>query len=136
MLSRSVARFMRWFFPIAALLLFAALVYADNPSTPSKEVPMIDGEVGPCSVDFTVTDAADKPVYDAKIRVHIEHGFLKIRKLDLEVGTNADGKARFQGLPHTGNLFFQASKGKLKGVASVSPENDCHAKHTIVLVEP
>jgi len=95
---------------------------------------VIDGEAGPCSVEFTVKTATGKPVYAANIRVHIEYGFLGMRKLDLQVGTNSDGQARFIGLPDDTSCFFRASKGILKGVASFNPEKNCHARHTIVLV--
>ena len=57
------------------------------------------GELGPCTADFTITHSADKPIYNAKIHVAIAYGFMSKRKTDLEVGTNADGKARFEGLP-------------------------------------
>ena len=40
-----------------------------------------------------VTDLSGKPLYNAKIHVQIRYGFLGLRKLDLETGTNADGKA-------------------------------------------
>ncbi len=43
---------------------------------------------------------AGAPVYNAKINVHIAYGFGSFHKLDLEVSTNADGKARFIGLPN------------------------------------
>src|SRR6266550_2496219 len=59
------------------------------------------------------TPAADAPVYAAKIKVHIAYGFMSAHKLDLEVGTNSDGKARFTGLPDhlKRGLFFEASEG-------------------------
>jgi len=105
---------------------------------PSHDVPVVSAGAGPCWVEFTVTGANSKPVYDAKIRVHIDHGFLGIRQTDLEVGTNAHGKARFEGLPVKvgGTLFFRASKGQLRGFASFNPEKNCHAKHAIFLHLP
>ena len=33
------------------------------------------GEAGPCSVEFTVTEAAGRRVYGAQITVHIQYGF-------------------------------------------------------------
>src|SRR6202163_2215453 len=89
------------------------------PSSDSKSVPVIDGGIGPCSADFTVTDAAGAPVYAAKIKVHIAYGFMYARKLDLEVGTNSDGNARFTGLPGRvkHGLFFKASEGDLTAEA-------------------
>src|ERR1017187_7415815 len=55
------------------------------PSPDPKSIPAVDGAIGPCSADFTVTDAAASPVYAAKIKVHIAYGFMNARKLDLEV---------------------------------------------------
>src|SRR5580698_9752358 len=78
---------------IAALSLHAA----DDPAADPHAVPVIDGSLGPCSVEFTVKTQAGAPVYNSKIRVHVAYGMF--HKLDLEVGTNTDGKARFNGLP-------------------------------------
>src|SRR5271170_2930600 len=95
-------------------MLFVSVMHAQNiPPVDPKTVPVIDGGIGPCSADFTVTDSGTTPVYDAKIRVHIAYGFMNLHKLDLEVGTNASGKARFTGLPDRTKrgLFFRASEG-------------------------
>jgi hypothetical protein len=84
---------------------------------------------------MTVTDGASKPVYAATIRVHISHGFLRMRKTDLEIGTNVDGKAKFAGLPQRSDnlLYFRASKGQQKGVAVHSTAKNCDAQQLIVL---
>ena len=99
------------------------------------DVPLIDAGAGPCTADMTVTDADGKPVYAATIRVHIAYGFMGVRKMDLEIGTNVDGKARFVGLPDKLNktLYFQASKGNSKGAAFDNPAKHCHSQHSIVL---
>jgi len=100
-----------------------------------KTVPVIDGGIGPCSADFTVTDAAGAPVYDAKVRVHIAYRFMSFHKLDLEVGTNAAGKARFTGLPDKTKqgLLFHASEGNREGSAFDDPTKTCKAELTVVL---
>ena len=106
------------------------------PQTPDpKAVPVLDGGIGPCSADLTITDEADKPVYAAKVKVHIAYGALNIRKLDLELGTNIDGKARFTGLPDRikHGIFFHASEGDRTGEAFDDPANTCKAQFTIVL---
>src|SRR5579863_8030548 len=96
-------------FTFCAILL-ATLSHA-SPVDP-KTIPVIDGGIGPCSADFTITDPSGTPVYAANIKVHIAYGFMYARKLDLEVGTNSDGKARFTGLPDRvkRGLFFEASE--------------------------
>ena len=100
-----------------------------------KSVPVIDGGIGPCSADFTITDAAGAPIYAATIRVHIAYRFLSAHKLDLEVGTNAAGKARFTGLPEKTKqgLFFHASEGTREGSAFDDPAKTCQANFTIAL---
>ena len=57
------------------------------------------------------------------------------RKLDLEVGTNADGKARFEGLPEKTKrgLSFQASHEDLEATAFVDPAKTCNAQLTLTL---
>jgi hypothetical protein len=120
----------------ALALFFVTSVQAQNASSADpKSVPVIDGAIGACSADFTITYAAGAPVYAASIRVHIAYGFLNAHKLDLEVGTNADGKARFIGLPEKlkQGLFFQASEGKREGSAFDDTGKTCKANFTIAL---
>jgi hypothetical protein len=76
-------------------------------------------------------------VYDARIRVHIAYRFLGAHRLELEVSTNSDGKARFKGLPKKirgGPVYFQASKNTADGTALFDPVKSCNAQpETIVL---
>ena len=118
------------------LTMFSISAPAQSPApVDPKSIPVIDGGIGPCSADFTVTDAAAAPVYAAKIKVHIAYGFLYLHKLDLEVGTNASGQARFTGLPDRTKqgLFFRASEGGREGSAFVDPAKTCKAELTIQL---
>jgi|SRR5579862_1583057 len=107
--------------------------YAQAPDP--KSVPVVDGNIGPCSVDFTVTDESGSPVYAAKIKVRIAYGFMYARKLDLEVGTNVDGKARFAGLPERvkRGLFFEASESDRTAEAFDDPATTCKNQFTVVL---
>lgn len=114
----------------------AIALCATAPQTPDPHsVPSVDGAVGPCSADFTITDTDNKPVYNAKVKVHIAYGFLRIRKLDLEVSTNADGKARFTGIPNRMKfpLLFQASEGDREAEVTDDPSATCQAKLTMTL---
>ena len=132
----------KWFY---CVLLSSGLVFAvslvalayQNPAAEAKKVPVIDAGIGSCSEEFTVNDPAGKPVYDAKIRVHIAYGFMNLRKLDLEQGTNIDGKARFIGLPNKVKqpLEFAASKDNLQGSAVYDPANHCKATDIIILAK-
>lgn len=123
-------------------LLFSLPVHVisqtgSNSGADPKAIPSIDGSIGPCSADFSVMDASGAPVYAAKISVHIVYGFMNVRKLDLELGTNADGKARFIGLPDRlkHGIYFHASEGERSGEAFDDPANTCKAEFTIKLVE-
>jgi hypothetical protein len=105
---------------------------------PSSDVPVTDGASGDCSIDFNVTDSEGKPVYAARIDVHLAYGFAGAHKLDMGVYTNAEGKARFTGIPlrvRKPPIEFRAKKDDLIGLATMDPLTDCHAKHDIVLAK-
>ena len=120
-------------------LIFLALALSALSQTTapddSKSIPVVDGGLGTCSADFTITDTAGAPVYAAKIKVHIAYGFMYARKLDLEVGTNSDGKARITGFPERvkHGLFFEASEGDRTAEAFVDPATTCKNQFTVVL---
>src|SRR2546427_11613968 len=90
-------------------LAMCATLLANN----SPEVPVVDGKIGSCQADFTVKDEAGKPLYNATIKVTLKYGLFNKRKMDLEIGTNSDGKARIIGL--TGSLrkplWFKVTRG-------------------------
>lgn len=117
-------------------LLLGAPALAQTPDP--KSVPVIDGGLGPCTAEFTITDTDNKPIYLAKIKVHIAYGFMQARKLDLEISTNVDGKARFTGLPDRvkKGLYFDASEGERTGNAFDDPSQTCQAKFSITLRKP
>lgn len=99
----------------------------------------MDGGAGPCSLELTVTDTDAKPVYAATIKVHIAYGFAGIRRLDLEAGTNVDGKVKFTGLPSRvkkAPLEFRATKDDLEGVATIDPSSECQATRTVSMAKP
>jgi len=119
------------------LVVLSSLALQAQTAAPvdPKTIPVIDGGIGPCSADFTVTDTAQAPVYAANIKVHIAYGFMYARKLDLEVGTNADGKARFTGLPDRvkHGLFFEASEGDRTAQVFDDPATTCKAQFIVAL---
>jgi hypothetical protein len=100
-----------------------------------KTITEIDAGLGPCSADFTVNDFSGSPIYNAKIRLHIAYGRLNLHKLDLEAGTNADGKARFIGLPDKSKegLFFRASAGAHETSVFDNPTQTCKKAFTVVV---
>ena len=117
-----------------ALLLTPAFAQTPDPHS----IPAVDAGIGQCTADFTITDTDNKPVYLAKIKVHIAYGFMSARKLDLEVSTNVDGKARFTGLPDRTKrgLFFDADEGERTGTAFDDPSKTCQAQFPITLRKP
>ena len=120
------------------LVLFFPIPLFSQTSAPDPHaVPSIDGAIGPCTADFTVVDSSGAPVYAAKIKVHIAYGFMNVRRLDVELGTNADGRARVTGLPDRikHGLYFHASEGDRMGEAFDDPANTCKAQFTITLVK-
>jgi hypothetical protein len=116
------------------------LLSAQNQPAPNPhEVPVMDGQAGPCSVSLTVTELNGAPVYDAKINVHIEYGFAGVRRLDLQAATNIDGKAQFKGLPKRVKgelLYFKASKGTLQGSITYDPEKACGGENDSIVLAP
>ena len=120
---------------LASALLFLLPFSAQNTQDPHS-VAVVDGALGPGSADFTVNDAAGKPVYNAKVSVRVAYG--RFHKLDLEVGTNIDGKARFTGLPTNPRrgLFFEATEGERTGNAFLNPSVTCKAQFTVTLRKP
>lgn len=117
-------------------MLSSSGLRAQNSSPDPKTVPVIDGGIGECSADFTVVNQSGAPVYNATIKVHIAYGFMYWHKLDLQVGTNAAGKARFEGMPERTKqgLFFRASEGDREGSAFDDPAKTCKAEFTIQLM--
>jgi hypothetical protein len=122
------------------VVLVGCLMPVHAQQTPDPhQVPVMDGEAGPCSIAFTVTDAKGAPVYDARIRVHMAYGFMGVKRLDLEAATNVDGKTQFKGLPEKvkgGTLNFRATQGKREGSATYDPAKNCSGQQSsIVLTE-
>ncbi|MBZ5567217.1 MAG: hypothetical protein LAN64_05115 [Acidobacteriia bacterium] len=113
----------KWILSGALLLVMVSSVAA------AADVPQLSADIGPCWVEFTVSDAAKKPVYLAKIRTIIRYGFLSKRKTELELSTDADGKGKFTGLPQEVKKpiqFTVSYKGQSKTVTH-DPGTNCHA---------
>ncbi len=100
------------------------------PSNPAEKVPEISGNLGGCSVEVRVIDSAGKPVYAAQVSVHIRYGFGGFHRLDLQIGTNPDGLARFVGLTERARmpLSFYADYHGRETVVPVDLRQNCHQK--------
>ena len=108
------------------------------PQTPSSPaVPVSNGKAGACSADFVVSDSAGKGLYDAKISIQVQYGFMGARKLGLNVGTNYEGKARLEGLPEKikGTAEFKVSHGDQSKSVPYDPLTNCHPRFDVTLSE-
>jgi hypothetical protein len=120
-----------------SILLCLVLACTYSLTAQSSDKPaVVDGGLGRCSLEVTVIGPDSKPVYAANVRVHIAYGFGGFHKLDLEVGTDAAGKAKFTGLPSRVRrppLEFDATKDDLSGTLNYDPATECVAAHKITL---
>lgn len=134
-MNRTVSKL---FFVVLLLSGWQAASQATPESPPAQPVPAINGGLGRCSLELTVTTPDGKPAGAATVKVHIAYGFGGFHKLDLEAGTNSDGKVKFTGLPFTVRrppLEFHASKDQLEGMATYDPATLCHATRDIKLAK-
>ncbi len=125
-----------WRIPLLALLLLTVAAAQDKPSVANK-VPVISGDLGSCSAEFTVTDTKLKPIYNAKLEVELRYGFASLKRTNLEIYTNIDGKARVEGLPESSRrpIAVTASFEGRKTVVVVSPEEKCQGKYQAILTD-
>jgi hypothetical protein len=135
-----VIRFGKRILSLAGLLVLAGnFVTARGQQLPDPhQVPVMDGEAGPCSVSFTVTDEKGGPVYDARVRVKMRYGFAGVKHLDLEAATNVDGKALIKGLPGKvkgGILYFSGTQGKREGSATYDPAKNCGGINSSIVLK-
>jgi|SRR5579859_3947800 len=114
----------------------AAQTQQPAQSKQSSEIPVTDAESGPCSIELTVTTTDGKPVYAARIDYNAAYGFMGTHKLDMSVYTNADGKAKFAGIPTKVKkppIEFHAVKADLVGMATMDPAAECQTRHDIMM---
>jgi len=100
----------------------------------ATEMPVLKANLGNCSADFTVRGADGQPVYNATIHVRVRYGFMSLKRSDLEIGTNADGKARIEGLPVKAKpLAYDVRKGTAAGAVMQDVEAMCDASYDVAL---
>ncbi len=109
-----------WHLVPAVLIVLAVSGWAQEPQ--------LSADAGPCWVEFTVTDAAKKPAYAAKIHTIVRYGFMSKRKTELDLSTDSNGKGKFTGLPEQVKKpveFTITYEGKIKTVKH-DPGTNCH----------
>ena len=120
----------------AAVALGLSLLCAASTLASQQPVPQVNADLGPCTVDFTVSQSGNHPLYNAEISVNIAYGFMGMKKMDLRVGTNNEGKARFVGLPEKVHnpplVFIVRAKGLSKRV-NYWPNVKCRARYSVVM---
>ena len=111
--------------------LLAMLLQQPDPSKP--ELPVLKAGLGTCSADFTVTDATGKPVYLAVVHVKIRYGAMAMKRMDLEVSTNVEGKARVETLPDKARpMVYDVQKDNRKIIVQQNVAKECHKTMTVV----
>ena len=114
--------------------LIAALLGLIPQAQPSQEVPVLRANLGgDCSADFVVRQDG-QPVYNATIHVKVRYGALSLKRSDLEIGTNSDGKARIEGLPAKARpLAYDVHKDNKKAALEQDVATTCHATFDVGL---
>lgn len=117
-------------------IVLLALAVSQEPGAKTEpDVAVISARLGPCAADFTVTDSDGAAVYNATIHVRIRYGFLGIKRMDLEVGTNSDGKARVEGLPDEARpLTYDITKDDKKATVFQDVSEMCKATYDVKLI--
>ena len=115
----------------AAAVLF---VLAQTPEKPPDVTVMKAALGGSCSAEFTVKDAAGKPVYGANVHVRVRYGFAGVKRADLDVGTSYMGKARIEGLPDKARpLNYEIGKEEKKTDVMQDVAEKCNATFDVTL---
>ena len=117
-------------------ILALALTLFQQPAqeAPKPDLAIISARLGPCSAAFTVEDADGKPVYAAIVHVRVRYGFLSLKRMDLEVGTNSEGEARVEGLPAKAKpLSYDVTSGEKKAIVNQDVSTNCQATFDVSL---
>ena len=113
--------------------VYAGLAAAPQ-AAPGSTLSIISARLGDCSADFTVTDATGAPVYAAIVHVRIRYGFMGVKRMDLEVGTNSDGKTRVEGLPEDARpLIYDITKDNRTATVEQNLSTTCRGTYQVTL---
>jgi hypothetical protein len=112
-----------------------ALLLALSLSAIAADAPKISADLGSCSADFHVVDAAGKPIYNARIHTLVRSGAFGLHKLDLEIHTDSDGRASIVNLPEVPKrpISFDISNGTATTSIPFDPSQRCKANFEVTL---
>jgi hypothetical protein len=117
------------------IALVAAVLAQQPPAgAPSVENPALQAGLGACSADFVITDGEGHPVAAAIIRTRVRYGPMSVKRMDLEIGTDSDGKARIEGLPAKARpVVYDINKAGRVGSATQSLADQCHGHFDVAI---
>src|SRR4051812_36346878 len=119
---------------LPGLIFLTAFILQQAAEAPKPEVPALKAGLGSCAADFLVKDADGKPVYQAIIHSKIRYGALSVKRMDVEVSTNEDGKARIEGLPEKAKpIVYDIEKAGEKGTVTQDVSTGCLASLQVSL---
>jgi hypothetical protein len=120
---------------LVAMLWLSTSAFAQQPEgTSAAEVTVLKAGLGSCAADFTVRDGHGAPVYNATVHVRVRYGAFGIKRSDLEVGTNALGRARIDGLPTKAKpLVYDIQKDGRKATVEQNVATNCRAAYEVTL---
>jgi len=119
---------------LLALTMFVIGVLAQQPDRPADVTLMKAALGGSCSADFTVKDAAGKPLIGATVHVKVRYGFAGVKRADLEIQSSPYGKVRIEGLPDKAKpMTYEIKKDELKAKVTQDVSTTCHGTFDVVL---
>ena len=119
---------------LLALCFLTAFLLQQAAEQPKPELPALKAGLGPCAADFAVKDADGKPVSQATIHARIRYGALSVKRMDVEVSTNEEGKARIEGLPTKAKpIVYDIEKTGVKATAEQNLATGCLASLQVTL---
>ena len=119
---------------LTAIVLFTTFFGQQAPDQVKNEVPALKAGLGTCAADFVVKDGDGKPVYLATIHSKIRYGALSVKRMDVEVSTNDEGKARIEGLPKKAKpIVYDIEKAGVKTTAQQDVATSCLASFQVTL---
>lgn len=119
---------------LVLVALVAVLTQQPVTDVPTPDLAVISARLGNCAADFVIKDVDGQPVYAAIVHVRIRYGFLGIKRMDLEVGTDSAGKARVEGLPDKVKpMTFDVQKGDTEALVEQTHLSPCEATYEVFL---